>query len=343
MATSRKTTPAVKTIVKQVAGAAEKTAALAHKAERVAVKTAAKAAAHKPAAPAKKPQAFAKSVTITPAKTTVAATTAKKTAATPAKTSAPSRAAVKAAPARTGKPAVKVTASKLAAKTAPAKKASRVSSRVTLHHGDGSDTTFEGNHQVTHVKASQVVRGEAATLAAAGLTGTPALASPVNPKLPHGIDKLAAETADNKTLMTPMPVVRTNGERAPDGQPATAENIGPATSYNGRKQTDWRQSGTGFTRSAPLPPGTKLTTEPSIPADQPSPALLERRFEVYPDGLGAYSWRLVIAATGAEVAVSKSSFGTPSVAEENAKNEARFYQPGTVTVVRLSHNPRGSR
>lgn len=171
----------------------------------------------------------------------------------------------------------------------------------------------------------------------------PAAVDKPAPTLPHGIGNLAAssivpvEQQDQPAAPGSFAAAqRLEAGRPADGQPATSENTGAQT------QPQWKSAlagGAPWPRSGLASGGAARPSSPSMPSTGAAPGLIERRFEIYPEGPGAYRWRLVEAATGKVVSTSKTPFGTPSAAEDAAGDEARLYRPGSTTVIRLNTNP----
>lgn len=370
MATSKKSHgPALKSITKQPSAAqpAKKVAAPAKPVVKAAAKVLA-AASHvgektTPRKAAQTQQAAKIVQKAAPAakKPVQSAPAAAKKAAAAVKVAQPSRKPVEHKAALKAKPVVKKTAlaAKKAASAPKAREAVDVMSvmreaakrgekslhgshapasvSVVLHHEGGSDTVFD---EVKRVSATPQVKSEGATLAAAGAPlGTRLAARTELPSFPHGLANLAASTGEGVVLGEPVPVVKPVTEptrSVPDTVVPSPTSAAPANWW----ERDCKPRSAWVTAPAPSAPRPAVVR---VSAPATSPALLMRRYEVYPDGLGAYRWRLMIASTGQEVAVSKGSFGTPSEAEQSANNEARFYQQGTVTVVRLGTSPRGPR
>lgn len=172
----------------------------------------------------------------------------------------------------------------------------------------------------------------------------PAAVDKPAPTLPHGIGNLAASSIvpveqQDQQAANPGPFAaarRLEAGRPADGQPATSENTGAQT------RPQWKSAlagGAPWPRSGLASGGAARPSTPTMPSTGAAPGLIERRFEIYPEGPGAYRWRLVEAATGKVVSTSKTPFGTPSAAEDAAGDEARLYRPGSTTVIRLNTNP----
>lgn len=134
--------------------------------------------------------------------------------------------------------------------------------------------------------------------------------------LPHGIANLAAGSTGTSSAPAVSGSQMDGPHRGTFAYPTTSEDSGERV------------------RGASVP-----QTITGSPSGKPAAAVIERRFEVFPDGAGAYRWRLVLAATGQEISRTQASWGLPSLAEDNAKNESKLYQPGTTTVVRLGYTP----
>lgn len=192
--------------------------------------------------------------------------------------------------------------------------------------GSGSDLLAEA-HSLLHP-----------TRSTAGSTATPVPATSRRPAdgglrrldtTESGIPQLAAKEAQ-VTLAHVGQQPLSSGSTVPPGG-ATAEQTRDETP----PVASWRQAlqtpsgaptfGRGPANSSSQPPASTGQ----------APGLIERRFEIYPDGVALYRWRLVEAATGAVKSVSQTPFGTPEDAETSAQQESQLYRPGTSLVVRV--------
>lgn len=143
--------------------------------------------------------------------------------------------------------------------------------------------------------------------------------------VPHGIQSLSTGTE------APATATAVSG-RAPDGQPATSENVGAETP----PQPQWKSALAG---GAPGFRSSTVTGGAPVPRPAAStghaPGLIERRFEIFQEGPAAWRWKLVNATTGSQISVSQGQpFGTADQAESAAYTESRLYKAGTSLVTR---------